>query len=123
MTRRSLFLVPLFGLVRAWGAVDFWNRKPAREWSDQEIHQLTTRSPWAQDVRVDAKVGVYAPVPETSQSAGGPDKPTIGARTPRMVVCWDSAQPILDALGNLLPPGLGGHYVIGVTDADREIDP
>jgi len=123
MTRRWLLLIPVFGLTRAWGAGDFWNRKSPRDWSDEEIRQLITRSPWAQDARADPKVGVYAPVPQTAQSGRGAEKPDIGARTPRMIVCWDSARPILDALGNLLPPGLEGHYVIGVTDPEHEIDP
>jgi hypothetical protein len=123
MTRRWLLLAPLFSLSRVWGAGDFWNRKSPKDWSDEEIHRLITQSPWAQDTRVDPKTGVYAPVPETSQSQGSLDKPVLGARTPRMIVCWDSARPILDALGNMIPPGLEGHYVIGVTDSDHEVDP
>ncbi len=117
------FLVPPFGLARAWGATDFWNRKSAKEWTEQEIRQLITKSPWAQETRVDPKKNVTSPIPETAQSAGGPDKPVIGARAATMTVCWDSARPVLDALGNFLPPGFGAHYVIGVHDPGREIDP
>lgn len=123
MTRRWFLLVPLFGLARAWGATDFWNRKSSKDWTEEEILVLITKSPWAQEARVDPKTGVASPIPETAQSNGGPAKPVIGARAATMVVCWDSAQPILDALGNLLPPGLGGHYVIGVHDPAREIEP
>jgi hypothetical protein len=115
--------MPVCGLRRAWGATDFWNRKSAKEWSEQEVRQLITKSPWAQEARADPKKDVTSPVPETAQSAGGPDKPVIGARAATMIVCWDSAQPVLDALGNFLPAGLGGHYVIGVGDPGREIDP
>ena len=110
-------------MARAWAAGDFWNRKPPREWSEQEIRELITKSPWAQDARADAKKDVTAAVPETAQSVGGPDKPVIGGRPATLVVCWDSAQPVLDALGHFLPSGLNGHYVIGVTDPQREIEP
>jgi hypothetical protein len=123
MTRRWFFTTPLFGLTRAWGATDFWNRKPAKEWTDQDIRQLITKSPWAQEARADPKRDVTSPVPETAQSAGGPDKPVIGARAATVTVCWDSARPVLDALGNFLPPGFGAHYVIGVNDPGREIEP
>jgi hypothetical protein len=123
MTRRWLLLVSLCGLARALGATDFWNRKSAQEWTEQEIRQLITKSPWAQDARVDPKKDVTSPIPETAQSAGGPDKPVIGERAATMTVCWDSARPVLDALGNFLPPGFGAHYVIGVDDPGREIEP
>jgi hypothetical protein len=105
MTRRRWIstvrlLVPLSGLARAWGATDFWNRKSAKDWDDEEM-----------------------PVPELAQSEGGQDKPVMGARAATMTVCWDSAQPVLDALGNLLPAGLGGHYVLGVNDSGQQIEP
>ncbi len=52
----------LFGLVGAAGvsllttpfafaASDFWNKKPFAEWSEQEIEQLKTKSPWAKKIR------------------------------------------------------------------------
>ncbi len=116
-------MTPLGGFAQAWSATDFWNRKSAKEWTEQEVRQLITKSPWAEEARADPRKDVTSPIPETAQSAGGPDKPVIGARAASMIVCWDSAQPVLDALGNFLPPGLGGHYVIGVTDRDREIEP
>ena len=56
-----------------FGAQDFWNRKKHDEWSSQEIRQLTTRSPWAKDVRVELKTaarGGYDGGP------GIPDDPT-----------------------------------------------
>jgi hypothetical protein len=118
MTRRCFFLVPLFGLARAWGATGFWNRKSPREWTDAELHELTTKSPWAQDARIDPKTNVVLAPPEEKDAKNGAGRP--GARA---VVCWESAKPILDALGNILPGGLEGHYVIGVKDRERQIQP
>ena len=34
-----------------FGAYDFWNKKPASDWSVAEVQQLTTKSPWAKKVR------------------------------------------------------------------------
>src|ERR1700675_3905855 len=103
MTRRRLLLIYFCGLGRAWGASDFWNRKSPGDWTEQEILALITKSPWAQEAPADPKVGGSGPVPETAGSNGGRDKPVIGAGAATMSVCWDSAQPVLDALGNILP--------------------
>ena len=44
----------LFGnLQSAFGASDFWNKKEPSEWSGSDIHMLTTRSPWAKEVRIE----------------------------------------------------------------------
>lgn len=34
-----------------FGASDFWNKKPASDWSVAEVQQLKTKSPWAKKVR------------------------------------------------------------------------
>jgi hypothetical protein len=115
-------MTPWFGLARAWGAADFWNRKSPQDWTEQEIRQLITKSPWAQEARVDSKVGLAAPAPEIAQSDGGRDKPVIGARAATMTVRW-VAEPLIEVLGYLLPPGFGSHYVIGVIDPNQEIEP
>ncbi len=44
----------LFGnLQLAFGASDFWNKKEPAEWSASDIHMLTSRSPWAKEVRIE----------------------------------------------------------------------
>lgn len=40
--------VPLFA------ASDFWNKKDAAEWSDQEKDTLKTKSPWAKKIQARA---------------------------------------------------------------------
>ncbi len=44
LTRAGLTLAPV---SLAFGASDFWNKKPASEWSGNEVEQLKTKSPWA----------------------------------------------------------------------------
>jgi hypothetical protein len=118
MTRRWFLLAPFFSLVPAFGATDFWNRKPAKDWTEQEIHQLITKSPWAQTGRVDPKGGVVLSAPNDRDP-----KASIANRPATMPVCWDSAQPVLDALGDFLPRGFEGHYVIGVDDREYRFQP
>jgi hypothetical protein len=64
---RALFLL-------AMAAAPFWEAKPPREWSEEELRKLTEDSPWAQ-------IAV----------------PTRGAEAPGVQVYLATAQPIRDA--------------------------
>jgi hypothetical protein len=37
----------------AYGASDFWNKKPASEWSESEVQLLTAKSPWAKPAKAE----------------------------------------------------------------------
>jgi hypothetical protein len=41
----------------AFGASDFWNRKEASSWSEEEREQLKTKSPWAKKTRAELTGG------------------------------------------------------------------
>jgi hypothetical protein len=118
MTRRSLLLAPLFSLTNLSAANNFWTRKPASQWSEAEIQQLITKSPWAQDVRVDPKSDVVLSPPDARNPV-----PQSGERPATMLVCWYSAKPIVDGLGHFLPSGFEPYYGIGVRDRNYQIDP
>ena len=50
-----MFLLAGAGIA-AWfplnaGTVDFWNKKPSAEWTDEEIDRLISKSPWAKLVK------------------------------------------------------------------------
>jgi hypothetical protein len=45
----------LCGAPSLMAAQDFWNRKSHDQWSSEEVRQLTTKSPWAKDARVELK--------------------------------------------------------------------
>src|ERR1700755_625995 len=83
---------------------DFWNQEDPSKWTDQQIQQLTSDSPWAK--HVDADVKAYA-----NQSAGGrhggggrmgrsqqSSAPNSNAPKFSGVVRWVSAKPMLLAL-------------------------
>lgn len=127
-----------------FGASDFWNRKQASEWTEDEIRRLMSKSPWAKEVNAGA-------LPDRNALTGAPPSPDvpgggqgrgmggpggygggydIGAerekhghgRRPATAVTirWESAQPILDATKETLPAQFKGHYVILVSGLPLE---
>jgi hypothetical protein len=142
LTRRGIFRLTAgtgFAAVAAFGASDFWNKKPPSDWSEQEIDQLMSRSPWAKDVNADfeddtsvetgARLpsvdqnGMASPAPGTARpnppqvEFGGTPRDTRGGAKRRQPVTirWESAQPILDATGRPTPKDFAGRYVISVS--------
>lgn len=73
LTRRSVISIGLMapayaGLSRllAYAPGQFWNEKPAAEWSEQDIQQLLSHSPWART----AEARFKRPDGDDSQSGG-----------------------------------------------------
>src|SRR5665213_1092561 len=110
-----------------WAASGFWNRKPSTQWSPEEIQQLTTHSPWAKETNLDfeAAEGGHFQVPGSGSPYGGTDGQGRGATIERpagtmksapVVVRWESAKPIRDALLIPLPREFEGHYVLSVSN-------
>lgn len=133
-SRRRLFTLLGSGLacVRLPAAViDFWNKKPPAEWTEEEIDRLITKSPWAKEVS-----GQYAGGSGESRAGGigvpgmgniglggrggrgrggrGTDPGRGGSSSHQGTVRWESAAPVLAALKAPLPEGFEGRYVIGV---------
>jgi hypothetical protein len=44
----ALCLCCAFAAFSAWAGTPFWESKPPAQWSDAELHELLTDSPWAQ---------------------------------------------------------------------------
>jgi hypothetical protein len=124
----------------AFAASDFWNRKQASEWTEEEIHHLLSKSPWAKEVnagaRPDRNAMTGAP-PAPDVSGGGPGRGLgepggynarygeegrdRGARPATAVtIRWESAQPVLDATKEKLPSQFNGHYVLAVSGLPLE---
>jgi len=146
LTRRTAFRFA-FGIAgafvsrsAAFAASDFWNRKQPSEWTEEEIHHLLNKSPWAKEVnggaRPDRNAMTGAP-PAPDVSGGGPgrgmgapggyngeygeERRNRGARPATAVtIRWESAQPVLDATKEKLPAEFNGHYVIAVAGLPLE---
>ncbi|HVW87514.1 MAG TPA: hypothetical protein VHB50_22660 [Bryobacteraceae bacterium] len=114
-----------------FAASDFWNRKPPDAWTGDQIEQLTTRSPWAKETNIDfaEEEGGHLELPSSNgapPSQQGMPPGTIGTipmgrtdggvmRRAPVIVRWDSAQPLLDALHGKVPNGFEDRYVLSVS--------
>ena len=125
-TRRELIAA---GCAVLWSSLEidagenFWNKEDSSTWSEDEVVLLTTRSPWAKNVRVDLK-----PKGKDAEGNRGPDPGPSpfgvnrgeGGRTAakaiNATVTWESALPLFDAQHQRLPADFRNHYVIGVKD-------
>jgi hypothetical protein len=127
---------------RAFAAADFWNRKPSSAWSAEEIEQLRSKSPWSRKVRSEVSGGAASTMDREgsrgsfggmsgadsngiSVTSGGSrggrpstglDGPaSIGGTQAWVVVCWESARPLLDAAKVELPSSFRDHYAVSLT--------
>ncbi len=117
---------------KAWGGGEFWNKKEAAAWTTDQILELTTNSPWAREIRVNLKAkggatgedGVSAVRdPTTGEFRGGSGSSgQKGEKPASVVVTWESALPLFDAMKYRLPADFIGHYVIGVKDLPILVD-
>jgi hypothetical protein len=110
LSRRQLFLLTGGAArLRATDA-DFWNSKPAAEWSIGDIYRLANHSPWANRVQSWAL--------ENPRMVGGTRGMPPPAAPPELgpmgVITWESARPLREALKTPLPHVFANCYVIGV---------
>jgi hypothetical protein len=123
----------------AFGASDFWNKKSPSAWSEEDIAVLTSRSPWAKEVNAEFELdsdyttnGAASPsigrgglIGPPGTGSGAPaqiqlgrdnsDAPRGARRREPVTVRWESAQPILDALGKAPVAEFEGRYVLSVS--------
>src|SRR5579863_3724243 len=76
LTRRDAIRVALgipagLSAIPAWAfaAKEFWETKPASEWSSEEVDRMLTKSPWAKEAVVSYNGGRGASATETTPRA------------------------------------------------------
>jgi hypothetical protein len=86
------------------GAANFWDAKPYTDWSQKEVEEMLTDSPWAR------KLSVVVPIPPRASNddaggrggRGGDDAGGRGFPVPspqlKLVITWRSALPVRQAL-------------------------
>jgi len=129
---RSLGAGALCMTPKAWASGEFWNKKEPAAWTTYEILLLTTNSPWAREIRVNLKAKGGS---KGDEDISAVRDPTTGAfrggsggngqkaeKPPSVVVSWESALPLFDAMKYRLPADFVGHYVIGVKDLPILVD-
>jgi hypothetical protein len=107
--------VALTHAPRLFAATEFWNAKDPSAWTEEEIVILTSKSPWVREAVPSIR---NADDPTGGSVLGDSSGGRMGRRrTPvKVIVRWDSAQPILDALRAPLAADFDGHYVVSVTN-------
>ena len=86
MVRKLVGVLGLTAIAYAvLGAADFWETKPFTMWSDQELQQITTDSPWAKKIVIAAAAA--------GRAGGAADTP--------VVISWRSALPMKQALARM----------------------
>jgi hypothetical protein len=106
--------VALTHASRLFAATEFWNAKDPSAWTEEEIVLLTTKSPWARESVPNIK-NVDDPTGGSVLGNAGRSEDRRRA-PPKVIVRWESAQPILDALRAPLAADFEGHYVLSVTN-------
>lgn len=123
---RRAFVVGLGFAASAYGwAKDFWNDKKPSDWTEDEVQQMLTKSPWAKDASIfdtAAHKGV-ASAPRAGGAYGrrrydspdGKSLPTVaGLQGWRATVRWESALPVRDAMKASKTADMSENYVIAL---------
>ncbi|MEO8049668.1 MAG: hypothetical protein ABI833_04560 [Acidobacteriota bacterium] len=124
-TRRSVIIAGLGCAAAAYGwAKDFWNDKKPADWTDDEVQEMLTKSPWAKDGSIfDSAThkgvsaapfagGLYGP---EYDSPDGKSLPSVrGAKGWRAIVRWESALPVREALKAARSVDTDKYYVIAL---------
>jgi len=140
MTRREILLMSLAAVPALCSpASEFWNEKKPEDWTDAEIQELLTRSPWAKEGAVSVFGGAGGSLTNrngamnrsgtmtntgrqrtsTTQTTQG-DAPDLRYRA---IVRWQSALPIREALKEKSTPGVEDSYIIAVVGDLALADP
>jgi hypothetical protein len=122
---RRAFVSGLGFAAAAYGwAKDFWNDKKPADWTEDEIQQMLTRSPWSKDASIfDSAThkgvssapfagGIYGPEYE---SPDGKSLPTVrGLKGFKAIVRWESALPVRDAMKATASAVADKNYIIAL---------
>ena len=84
-------IVLLAGAVLA--AADFWEETEFTAWSDKDVEQMMNDSPWAKRLTVR-----FPRTPRPGGGRGGGFRPGTSTPQTRLVIQWQSAQPIRQAM-------------------------
>lgn len=102
----------------AW-AKDFWNEKKPSDWSEDDIRQMLTKSPWAKDASIfDTAAHNGVPTPRIgglSRRGGISPLPTgVNSNSWTAIVRWESALPVRDALKTPKTAEVEENYIVAL---------
>jgi hypothetical protein len=138
MTRRDLLLLP-FGAPLFSSSGEFWNEKKPSDWTDDEIQEMLTRSPWAKEGSVSVfggaggnllnRNGAMNRSGNMSSSSGRQRVSTTQTQSAdapdlryKAIVRWQSALPIQEALKTKVAAA-ADYYILAVVGDLAMADP
>lgn len=123
---RRTFVTGLGFAAAAFGwAKDFWNDKKPADWTDDEIQQMLSKSPWAKDASIfdsathkglaSAPLAGGAYGRRRYDSPNGKSLPTVGGiKGWSAIVLWESALPVRDAMKAPKTADVDENYIIAL---------
>jgi hypothetical protein len=138
MTRREILVLPFATALAS--PPEFWNDKKPEDWTEDELKEMLTRSPWAKEAAVSVFGGAGGSLinrngamnrsgnmsssgrsrtntTQTTQSADAPDLRY------KAIVRWESALPIREALKSKQNPRVADFYILAVVGDLAMADP
>jgi hypothetical protein len=124
--RRVLFYGAIVTAVPSTlaAAPPFWKTKPASQWTPDEVNEMITKSPWAKEVSAQYRAAMddvriqpgAAPVQRPGEPMAGECGlvPCSNVMPGKVIVIWESAQPIQEVLHPQEPPDFNGRYIISI---------
>lgn len=140
MTRREILVLAMAAVpALSSPAGEFWNEKKPEDWTDDEVQEMLTRSPWAKEGAVSVFGGAGGSLlnrngamnrsgtmtstgrqrTSTTQSSSG-DAPDLRYKA---IVRWQSALPIREALKEKSMAAAEESYIIAVVGDLAMADP
>src|SRR5580693_8997722 len=131
MTRREALILPIAVLpIVASPASEILNQKKPEDWTDDEVQEMLTKSPWAKEASVSVFGGAGGSLlnrngamnrsgnmsssgrqrTNTTQTQSG-DAPDLRYKA---IVRWQSALPIREALKEKPTPAVAENYIIAL---------
>jgi hypothetical protein len=97
----KLRLFVFFLMILSLWAANFWQTKPYTDWNDKEAQRLLNDSPWAREVELMMGGAPGAGTPGGGRGRGGPGGDVATPAPVSVVLRWQTALPIKQALACL----------------------
>ncbi len=141
MTRRELLMLSLAAVPSlASPAGEFWNEKKPADWTEDEVRELLTKSPWAKEASVsvfggaggsllnrNGAISEEGVMTSTGRQRGKKTQTTQSGDAPdlryKAIVRWESALPIREALKKKPVESAADFYILALVGDLALADP
>jgi hypothetical protein len=139
MTRREILMLSLAAVPALGSPGEFWSDKKPADWTDDEIQEMLTRSPWAKEGSVSVFGGAGGNLLNRNgamnRNGGMTNSGRQRASTTqtqssdsvdlryKAIVRWQSALPIREALKSKPAEGIADFYILAVVGDLAMADP